>query len=136
MSSYITTTKNYTAEITFNKPLEANYPLASAGQIARVYFFILFFVFVCEQSYVIKAAKYLASAKRPVLLVGSQSLLCNDEVMSGELTDAVTKMGIPTFLSGMARGLLGQHNRVQCRHSESRRKALKEADVVILVCLS
>jgi acetolactate synthase-like protein len=81
----------------------------------------------------LKAATILSSAKQPVLLVGSQALLCNDEVVSGELSEAITKLGIPTFFSGMARGLLGQNSKVQCRHKESRRKALREADVVILV---
>ena len=32
----------------------------------------------------------------------------------------------------MARGLLGRENKVQAKHKDSRRKALREADVVIL----
>ena len=39
-------------------------------------------------------------------------------------------MGIPCFLGGMARGLLGQHSDLQIR--QKRGEALKDADVVIL----
>jgi len=65
-------------------------------------------------------------------MIGSQIILCNDEIVSGELTEAITKMGIPTFLAGMARGLLGQQSKVQFKQKDARRIALKEADVVIL----
>ena len=39
-------------------------------------------------------------------------------------------VGIPCFLGGMARGLLGRNSSIQFR--QCRRDALKEADVVIL----
>ena len=39
-------------------------------------------------------------------------------------------MGIPVFLTGMARGLLGRSHTLQMRHQ--RKKALKNADLVIL----
>ena len=39
-------------------------------------------------------------------------------------------MGIPVFLGGMARGLLGKSSELQLRHC--RREALKEADLTIL----
>jgi len=41
-------------------------------------------------------------------------------------------MGIPIFLSGMGRGLMGSTSKYQCRHKESRRQALRECDVIIL----
>jgi acetolactate synthase-like protein len=44
--------------------------------------------------------------------------------------NAVTRLGIPTYLSGMARGLLGKGHPLQFRHK--RRNALKGSDVVIL----
>jgi acetolactate synthase-1/2/3 large subunit len=44
--------------------------------------------------------------------------------------DAVAKLGIPVYLSGMARGLLGRDHPLQMRHE--RRKALREADCVLL----
>ena len=46
----------------------------------------------------------LAAAKRPVLFVGSQAMLRPAE--AAELAAAVDKLGIPVYLSGMARGLL------------------------------
>ena len=44
-------------------------------------------------------------------------------------TQAIMSLGIPTYLTGMARGLLGREPEIQLRHN--RRKALKEADLVI-----
>ena len=77
---------------------------------------------------VARAARVLASAERPVLIVGSQAVL---EVARVEaLAHAVTLLGIPTYLSGTARGLLGRHHPVQLRHR--RRDALREADAVVL----
>ena len=39
-------------------------------------------------------------------------------------------MGVPCFLGGMSRGLLGRYSDIQIR--QKRGEALKEADVVIL----
>ncbi len=75
-----------------------------------------------------KIVSYLKKAERPVLVIGSQALL--DANLVGELQKAVLKLGIPTFLSGMARGLLG-HSELHMRHKRS--KALREADVVLIV---
>lgn len=74
-----------------------------------------------------KAVATLRAAQRPVLVVGSQALL--DAAEAEALQAAVRRLGIPTYLSGMARGLLG-HDPLHARHK--RRQALKEADVVIL----
>ena len=43
---------------------------------------------------------------------------------------AVTRLGIPVYLSGMARGLLGREHPLQMRHA--RREALRESDCVLL----
>jgi len=75
-----------------------------------------------------KATKYLAAAQRPVLMVGSQALLENEQVE--DLALAVERLGVPVYLSGMARGLLGPDHPLQLRHK--RRNALREADLVIL----
>ncbi len=75
-----------------------------------------------------RALRRLGRARRPVLMVGSQAL-----VRAGRAADvakAVARLEIPTYLSGMARGLLGRGHRLQMRHK--RRVALKEADLVIL----
>lgn len=75
-----------------------------------------------------RAVRRLAGAERPVLLVGSQALLEAREAAA--IADAVTRLGVPVFLSGMARGLLGPNHPLQVRHK--RRQALKESDLVIL----
>jgi acetolactate synthase-1/2/3 large subunit len=75
------------------------------------------------------AAAVLAKAERPALVIGSQTLVnCRDP---GPLVRAIESLGMPTWLGGMARGLLGRDSPLQFRHA--RGKALKEADVV-LVC--
>ena len=75
-----------------------------------------------------KVAELVSQAQRPVLVVGSQALV-NDEAPA-TLAAAVEQLGIPTFLGGMARGLLGRHNDIQFRHK--RGAALKTADLVII----
>jgi acetolactate synthase-1/2/3 large subunit len=77
---------------------------------------------------VARAAALLASAERPVLLIGSQALLSPGDVPA--LADAVGALGLPVFLSGMARGLLGPDHPLHLRHQ--RKEALRECDLVIL----
>ncbi|MGB5265870.1 MAG: thiamine pyrophosphate-dependent enzyme, partial [Polyangiales bacterium] len=62
------------------------------------------------------------------LVIGSQALVnCRDPQ---PIADAVKALGVPTWLGGMARGLLGRHSDIQLRHK--RTAALKEADLVIV----
>jgi acetolactate synthase-1/2/3 large subunit len=75
-----------------------------------------------------RAADLLRKAQKPVLVVGSQALLEAPHVQ--ELAAAVRSLGIPVFLGGMARGLLGASDPLQFRHQRS--KALKQADVVVI----
>lgn len=75
-----------------------------------------------------KAAAMLAAAERPVMILGSQTMLHPDE--GSALVAAVERLGIPVYLSGMARGLLGKDHPLQCRHK--RRVALRESDLTIL----
>ena len=75
-----------------------------------------------------KVTALLRTAKRPVLVIGSQTLVNTREPES--VAHAVRMLGIPTWLGGMARGLLGRKNDVQFRHK--RGQALKEADLVIV----
>ena len=49
---------------------------------------------------------------------------------SNELQAAIARLGIPVFLSGMARGLLGKENNLQMRHH--RKEAIKESDLIVL----
>ncbi|MCP4658415.1 MAG: thiamine pyrophosphate-binding protein [bacterium] len=75
-----------------------------------------------------RVAAELATAERPVALVGSQALLGATEVEA--LAVSLDELGIPVYLSGMARGLLGCTHPRLFRHQ--RRQALREADLVIL----
>ena len=75
-----------------------------------------------------KVASLLEKAERPALVIGSQALVNSSNVQP--IADAVEALGIPTWLGGMARGLLGRHSNIQFRHKRS--AALKEADVVIV----
>jgi acetolactate synthase-1/2/3 large subunit len=75
-----------------------------------------------------KVASLLRNAERPALVIGSQALVnCRDPE---PLADAVRTLGIPTWLGGTARGLLGRRSDIQFRHKRS--AALKEADLVIV----
>ncbi len=75
-----------------------------------------------------QAIDLIGRAERPVMLVGSQGVTLSNEV--GRIAGAVNSLGIPTYLSGMARGLLGRASPIQLKHQ--RRPALREADLVIL----
>jgi acetolactate synthase-like protein len=73
-------------------------------------------------------AERLARAARPVLIVGSQALVnCEDPA---RIAAAVRALGVPVFLGGMARGLLGRRDALQFRHARGR--ALKDADLVVV----
>ncbi len=75
-----------------------------------------------------RAGELLDSASRPVMLVGSQAMLRTAAV--GELAEAIDALGVPTYLSGMARGLLGAQHPLLYRHK--RRHAFRDADLVLL----
>ena len=81
-----------------------------------------------DQGLVSKAAAKLHAAQRPVMLVGSQAVL--DAPHVARVADAVARLGVPVYLSGMARGLLGVDHPLQLRHQ--RRQALRAADLVLL----
>jgi thiamine pyrophosphate-dependent acetolactate synthase large subunit-like protein len=74
------------------------------------------------------AATALAKAERPLLVIGSQAVTEAGAV--AQVAAAVSTLGIPVYLSGMARGLLGRDHPLQRRHQ--RRQALRESDCVLL----
>jgi acetolactate synthase-1/2/3 large subunit len=74
------------------------------------------------------AAAALRKANRPLFVIGSQAVVESAE--AERLASAVSALGIPVYLSGMARGLLGRDHPLQMRHT--RRQALREADCVLL----
>lgn len=75
-----------------------------------------------------KAIAMLKAASKPVMLVGSGAMM--NPKKANNLSAAVSKLGIPVYLSGMGRGLLGKENNLQMRHH--RKDAIKESDLVIL----
>jgi len=79
-------------------------------------------------SAITRSAEAFARAERPLLVIGSQALLVAER--ADAIAAAVTQLGIPVYLSGMARGLLGPKHPLQMRHA--RRNALREADCVLL----
>ena len=79
-------------------------------------------------SSVAAAARIVKHAKRPVLLIGSQATLEVNRIP--ELIAAAKSLGIPIYVSGMARGLLGHQEELWFR--QNRATALKNADVIIL----
>jgi acetolactate synthase-1/2/3 large subunit len=75
-----------------------------------------------------QAAAALRRAERPLAVIGSQAVV--DAAQVHALAAAVGRLGVPVYLSGMARGLLGREHPLQLRHA--RRQALREADCVLL----
>ncbi|KAF2352295.1 Thiamine pyrophosphate enzyme N-terminal TPP-binding domain [Trinorchestia longiramus] len=75
-----------------------------------------------------KCASLLRSARKPVFVVGSQATLPPSP--AADTRRALEKMGVPCFLGGMARGLLGRKSAIQMR--QKRGECLKEADVIVL----
>jgi len=75
-----------------------------------------------------RAAKRIAAAERPLLVVGSQALV--DAGHADAVAAAIERLGVPFYLSGMARGLMGKSHALHHRHQ--RRKALRESDLVLL----
>ncbi|XP_076030219.1 2-hydroxyacyl-CoA lyase 2-like [Oratosquilla oratoria] len=76
-----------------------------------------------------KCADIVSQAKKPVIVVGSQATLPPTPVEN--LRKSLETLGIPCFLGGMARGLLGRNSKLQMR--QKRGEALKEADVIVLL---
>ena len=68
------------------------------------------------------------NAKSPVSLIGSQTMLNVTQV--DNLVQKLASLGMPMFVSGMARGLLSKEELNIFRHQ--RKKALQEADLVLL----
>ncbi|MEO8857524.1 MAG: thiamine pyrophosphate-binding protein, partial [Burkholderiaceae bacterium] len=77
---------------------------------------------------VARALDRLMGAKRPLMVIGSQTLARAGDAAA--IAQAVRTLGCPVYLSGMARGLLGREDDLQMRHQ--RRQALREADCVLL----
>ena len=81
-----------------------------------------------SQAQLEKAIHMLKKAKKPLMILGSGAM-CQPKKVE-ELASAVRKLGIPIYLSGMGRGLLGPDSDIQMRHK--RKEAIKESDLIVL----
>ncbi|XP_031429730.1 2-hydroxyacyl-CoA lyase 2 [Clupea harengus] len=90
-------------------PLPVQIPLATDDQVQR-------------------CIELVSRAKKPVILLGSQATLPPTPVE--DIRKALETLGIPCFLGGMSRGMLGKDSPIHIR--QNRRDALKEADLVVL----
>ena len=81
-----------------------------------------------SEAAIAKAAAAFAKAEQPLMVIGSQSIVAASQAAS--VADAVNRIGVPVYLSGTARGLLGRDASLQMRHA--RRQALRESDCVLL----
>jgi thiamine pyrophosphate-dependent acetolactate synthase large subunit-like protein len=79
-------------------------------------------------SHIAQASQYLERSKKPLFIIGSQAVADPEQAI--RLSKALEGIGIPVYLSGMARGLLGSDHDLQMRHK--RREALRDADLVLL----
>jgi len=76
-------------------------------------------------------SNFICQSSNPVLVLGSGALA--NAPLATELAAAINKLGIPVYLSGMSRGLLGHNNPLHFHHK--RKEALKKADLIILAGL-
>ena len=72
--------------------------------------------------------KLVMKSKKPCILLGSQATL--PPTPADDVRAALEQLGIPTFLAGMSRGLLGRNG--PCHIRQKRKDALKEADLIVL----
>jgi len=83
---------------------------------------------VAADSDIAAAVEALSKAERPLAIIGGQALAAGTD--ANRVAEAVRKLGVPVYLSSLARGLLGRESAVQMMHN--RRQALREADCVLL----
>ncbi len=84
--------------------------------------------FIVDAEAVATVGDRIRSAKRPVMIIGSQTMLRVDH--ADQLARSMADFNMPVYLAGMARGLLGGGHPMQFKHG--RTKALKEADLVLI----
>jgi len=81
-----------------------------------------------DAAHVTKAASILRQSRQPVAIVGSQAVL--NAPRAHILAQALEQIGLPLYLTGMGRGLMGRDHALVMRHQ--RRQALKAADTVLI----
>uniref|UniRef100_A0AAQ5ZKK2 2-hydroxyacyl-CoA lyase 2 n=1 Tax=Amphiprion ocellaris TaxID=80972 RepID=A0AAQ5ZKK2_AMPOC len=101
-----------------------NPPKGLMGKIVAWYVFLLFF----NTNQVQKCIELVSRAKKPVIVLGSQATLPPSP--TDDIRKALEDLGIPCFLGGMCRGMLGKDSPIHIR--QNRQGALKDADLVLL----
>ena len=91
-------------------PLPISYPRHTSAQLAN-------------------CLKLFQSSKKPLMIISSQAML--HSVKPHKLCGSLERTGVPCYMSGMSRGLLGEENQILLKHK--RRDALKEADLIVMV---
>ena len=76
-----------------------------------------------------QSVRMIKAAKKPLLILGSQVIL--PPVPAEDTRKFIETIGIPCYLGGMARGLLGRKSHLHMR--QCRKDALKEADLIVLL---
>ncbi|MEJ2293347.1 MAG: thiamine pyrophosphate-binding protein [Candidatus Lokiarchaeota archaeon] len=84
--------------------------------------------FLINEEDIEKVLTQINNVSKPILIIGSQAMINVEEVK--RLSEAIKNLGIPVYLTGMARGLLGKNYPLHFHHK--RNLALKNADLVIL----
>jgi acetolactate synthase-like protein len=84
---------------------------------------------VCNRSDVQRASSLIKKSKRPLFLLGSQATL--PPIKAEDTRRNLEVIGIPCYLGGMSRGLLGRNGALHIR--QKRRDALNQADLVVLI---
>ncbi len=77
-----------------------------------------------------KVAAAVRGAAKPVFVVGNQAMVNLTPGEADQLAASLESIGVPCFLGGSSRGLLGHQSAVQYRHK--RTAALRAADVVVV----
>jgi len=75
-----------------------------------------------------EVAAMIRRARRPALIAGAATVVRGQEATA--VASAMASLGMPTWLGGGARGLLGTDSSIQFRHKRS--AALKKADFVLV----
>ncbi|TXT67487.1 MAG: Acetolactate synthase [Promethearchaeota archaeon] len=84
--------------------------------------------FTIDPHNVEKVREEIKKAQKPVLILGKQVTFRKQIV--NDLSEGLKKLGIPTFLASMSRGLLGETHPNYFRHGRS--NALRNADLIII----
>uniref|UniRef100_A0A8C2C388 2-hydroxyacyl-CoA lyase 2 n=1 Tax=Cyprinus carpio TaxID=7962 RepID=A0A8C2C388_CYPCA len=113
-------------------PIDTLYPYhvveKDSKNLKGKYHIALEWLFTLYSSQVQRCVELVSRARKPVILLGSQATL--PPTPADDVRKALESLGIPCFLGGMSRGMLGKNSPLHIR--QNRRDALKEADLVLL----